>query len=378
MKRSKYSILAVILVLALSTVLAGCGANNKTAGVEASSPALSPSGAAAANAASAASGTTALPASATTAAPTGAAAKPALDPVKIKIADINTNPVFRTAISKGIFKKYGIEAELVVFATPAEGINSLFIKQVDVAFGAEFPLLNAVSKGDFSIIGATGTANERSASQWRLYVRDGINKPEELKGKKLSNFRGTFVSYLWDKFLAEHNVALKDVSVIGQGGMDEALVALKRGEIDAAWVNGSTLAEKFTAIEGVHQLTDMSQTQVRIGGGFIVPNTLLKEHPDAIANFLLALDETSKFISANQEEVAELLYKEVKLPKEAVLKDLPFNTWEVGFAQQSYDSFVSQKKYMVDNGIIKDDYELGAKINLEPLKRVFPQRVTYK
>lgn len=359
MNLKKIAVLPLALTVVLTAFLSGCGAQKTT---------------------SAAGGTPSTPASPQAAASTSATAGDALklDPLKIKIADINTNPVFRTAVSKGIFKKYGIDADLVVFATPAEGINSLFLKQVDVAFGAEFPLLNAVSKGDFSIIGATGSANEKSASQWRLYVREGINKPEELKGKKLSNFRGTFVSYLWDKFLAEHNVALKDVTIIGQGGFDEALVALKKGEIDGVWVNGSTLADKFKAIEGVHQLTDMSQTQVRVGGGFIVPNTLLKEHPQGIANFLKALDETSRFIAANQEEVADLLYKEVKLPKEAVLKDLPFNAWEVGFSQVSYDSFVSQKKYMVDNGIIKDDYDLAAKINLDPLKQVFPDRITYK
>lgn len=59
--------------------------------------------------------------------------------LKIKIADINTNPTFRVALDKGIFAKHGIDAELVNFGSPAEGVNALFIKQVDVAFGADFP-----------------------------------------------------------------------------------------------------------------------------------------------------------------------------------------------------------------------------------------------
>lgn len=358
MKSVKLFLLPALLILALTTVLSGCG-EKKEASAAAGGPSASPS-------------------SPSSPSSTEASSPAAKDPIKIRIADINTNPVFRTAVSKGIFKKYDIDAELVVFATPAEGINSLFIKQVDLAYGAEFPLLNAVSKGDFSIIGSTGTANELSASQWRLFVRDPIKTPEDLKGKKLSNLRGTFVSYLWDKFLAEHNVALKDVSIIGQGGFDEALVALKKGEIDAAWVNGSALGEKFQAIEGVHQLTDMSQTKVRIGGGFIVPNSLLKEHPAGVENLLKALDESSRYIADHQEEVAELLFKEVKLPKEAVLKDLPYNAWSIGFTKEAYDTFLSQKKYMMDNGIIKDDYDLPGKINLDPLKKVFPDRVTYQ
>jgi ABC-type nitrate/sulfonate/bicarbonate transport system substrate-binding protein len=41
--------------------------------------------------------------------------------------------------------------------------------------------------------------------------------------------------YLWDVYLAENGVAFSDVELIGQGGFDEAYVALKQGNIDAAW-----------------------------------------------------------------------------------------------------------------------------------------------
>ncbi|WP_438448745.1 ABC transporter substrate-binding protein [Gorillibacterium sp. sgz5001074] len=320
---------------------------------------------------------------ATTAAQAAAAAGPTTEakkaaPLKLKIADINTNPNFRVAASQGFFAKHGIDAEIVTFATPAEGINSLFIKQTDVAFGADFPILNAVSKGEYSIIASTGIYDDQSAAQWRLLVGPGVKKAEDLKGKKLSNFRGTFVSYLWDKYLAEHNVSLKDVNVIGQGGFDEAYVALKKGEVDAVWLAGSTLLDKFLAIEGVHQLTDMSQTRVRVGSSIIVPNTLLKEHPAEAAELLKAVEEAAQYIKSHPDETAELLYKEVKQPKDAVLKDLPYTVWTVGFAKEAIDSFNKQKAYMVENGIIKEDFDLKTKISLDAVKKALPDRVTYQ
>ena len=150
---------------------------------------------------------------------------------QLKIADISTNTVFRVAKNKRFFDKHGIDAELVNFATPAEGVNSLFIKQVDVAFGADFPLLNAVSKGDYSIFASTGTATDLSASEWKLFVRKEIASASDLKGKKLSFSRGTFIPYLWDVYLADNGVALSDVELIGQGGFDEAYVALKKAKL---------------------------------------------------------------------------------------------------------------------------------------------------
>ncbi|WP_405081747.1 ABC transporter substrate-binding protein [Paenibacillus chitinolyticus] len=295
--------------------------------------------------------------------------------LKLKIADISTNSIFRVAKSKGIFDKHGIDAELVSFATPAEGVNSLFIKQVDVAFGADFPLLNAVSKGDYAIFASSGTATDLSASEWKLFVRKDIKSAAELKGKKLSFSRGTFVPYLWDVYLGQNGVKLSEVKLIGQGGFDEAYVALKKGEIDGAWVYGAVLNEKFGALAEAHELTDMSKTPVRLGNGLIAPTELLKANKAGFVNFLKAIDEASAYAQAHQEETADIMYKEVKQPKEATLKDLPKNPWKIGFTDKAYNGYKEQKKYMVDNAIIEKDFDLKSKLYLDILREAFPDRV---
>ncbi|MBP2113960.1 ABC transporter substrate-binding protein [Paenibacillus silagei] len=297
--------------------------------------------------------------------------------LKIRIADINTNPTFRVALKQGIFKSNGIDAEIINFGTPAEGVNALFIKQVDVAFGADFPVLNAVAKGDYSIIASAGQATDQAAAVWKLYARDDIQSAADLKGKNLSFLRGTFLPYLWDEYLKEQGIALSDVKLTGQGAFDEAFIALKQGDVDAAWFSGSALTDKLAALEGVHELTDMSKTPVRLGMGIVAENAFVEEHAEGIGAFLAAVDEASAYVQEHPEEVAELMFKEVKQPKEATLKDLPANPWKVGFTQAAYDSLAGQKKYMVDTGIITQDFDLGSKLKLEPLKQALPDKVTY-
>lgn len=296
--------------------------------------------------------------------------------VKLNIADISSNPVLRVAKTKGFFEKNGIDATIINFATPAEGINSLFIKQADIGWGADFPILNAVSKGEFSIVASTGTSTERNALKWQLFVRDEIKQAGDLEGKNLSFMRGTFLTYLWDVFLTENGVDPKNVTLTGQGGSDEAYIALKNGEVDAAWVTGAVMLQKFEEIEGVHVLTDMAQTSVRIGSQIVVPDKLIEEHPKTVANFLKAVDEASQFAKENPDEVADILYDEVKQPREATLKDLAESNWNIDFTQDALDSLTRQKKYMVENGIIQTDFELKDKINLEFLKEILPDRVT--
>lgn len=298
--------------------------------------------------------------------------------LKIRIADTNTNPIFRVAKAKGFFKNHGIDAEIINFGTPAEGVNALFIKQVDVAYGADFPVLNAVSKGDYSIIASAGQATDEAAAVWKLYVRDDIQSAADLKGKKLSFLRGTFLPYLWDEYLKESGIALSDVTLTGQGAFDEAYIALKQGDIDATWITGSALNEKLAALKGVHELTDMSKTPVRLGMGLVAANAFVQGNAAAVGGFLAAVDEASAYALEHSDEVAELMYDEVKQPKEATLKDLPANPWKVGFTQAAYDSLAGQKKYMVDAGIIEKDFDLNSKLNLEPLQEVLPDKVTYK
>ncbi|GGF65982.1 hypothetical protein GCM10010912_08800 [Paenibacillus albidus] len=310
--------------------------------------------------------------------PSGDTADAAQAALKIRVADINTNPTFRIAVDQGIFAKHGIEAELLNFGTPAEGVNALFIKQVDVAFGADFPLLNAVAKGEYSIIASAGLATDAAASSWKLYVRDEIQQPGDLAGKNLSFMRGTFLPYLWDEYLKENKIALSTVTLTGQGAFDEAYIALKQGDVDAAWFSGSALTDKLLALDGVHELTDMSKTNVRLGMGIVTSDEFLKQNPDGVAAFLAAVDEAGTYAQEHPEEVADLMFKEVKQPKEATLKDLPNNPWHLGFSQAAYDSLANQKKYMVDTGIIAQEFDLDSKLNLAALKQALPEEATYQ
>lgn len=350
---------AVLTAIALVATTA-CGAEEQGSEARAASPEATVA------AAQAVDGTTAQDAETT------------VDPIKVKIADILSNPVLRVAKTKGYFEKYGIDAEIVTFATPAEGINSIFIKQVDMAWGADFPILNAIGKGGYSVIAATGTDSDAAAAQWKLFVRNEIQSGKDLQGKKLSTLRGTFLPYLWDVYLQESGVDAGQTKQIGQGGFDEAYVALKKGEIDAAWVVGAVMVDKFKGIEDAHELTDMSKTSVRLGGDILAPDTLIQEHPRAIANFLRAVDEAAQFVQAHPEETADILYKEVKQPKDATIRDIPTNNWAIGFRQDSFDSLASQKRYMVDAGIIQNDFDLSKKLYLDGIREAFPDRVTYK
>lgn len=209
-------------------------------------------------------------------------------------------------------------------------------------------------------------------------MSDNIQTGADLKGKTLSTLRGTFIPYLWDLYLEDNGLTSDDVNIIGQGGMDESLIALRGGEIDAVWVFGSANAEKFSSLEGVHVLTDMSKTRMRTGGALIVNGSLIANNAIGVQNLLLALDEASQFIKENPDRVADIMYERVKQPKEMTLADLEVSNWHLQFTEAAYHSLTDQKEYMVDEGIIEQDFDIEDKIDLSSLKAVLAERVTYE
>jgi len=297
---------------------------------------------------------------------------------KLTIADIVTNPTFQVALEEGFFEKYNIDATIATFATPAEGINALFINQVNVAFGADFPVLNAVAKGEYSILAATGTGlSEKDAKRWKLYVSSDIQSAADFAGKKLSFSRGTFIPYLWDEFLTEQGVDTDEVQFIGQGGFDESYIALKGGEINGVWVTGSVLLDKFEELDNAYAYTDMAATDVRIGGDIIVANRLIEENREGMKNFLLAINEASEFIENNPERVADIMYDKVKQPREHTIRDLQDNTWSIHYSEEAHTTISRLKDYMLGEGIIEQDFELATKFDLSLLQEVLPERVTF-
>lgn len=283
---------------------------------------------------------------------------------------------FRQAQEQGFFKKYGVEADISNFAYGIDTINALLVQRTDTAMAADYALLNSLGKGDMKIVSTLTRATEASSKTTVLLVKGGITKPEELKGKKLGVARGTVYEYVWAKFLEKLNIDEKDIKMVYYSTPDEAIVALTKGEMDAVW-SGGALLEKFLKVDGIKSLGDMNQTDVKISSFQVVDAGYLKTNAQTVTHYLKAVKEGIDYIPAHKEQTAELAFRDIKLPKEGVLKDLDTQNYVLGFTKEDYQHLESMKAWLEQRGILKDKYELKDKIDVEALKAAFPDTVTY-
>lgn len=283
---------------------------------------------------------------------------------------------FRVAQEQGYFKKHAVDAEISNFAYGIDTINALLVQRSDTAMAADYALLNSLGKGDMKIVSTLTRATEASSKSTVLLAKGGITKPEELKGKKLGVARGTVYEYVWARFLEKFQIADKEVKMVYYTTPDEAIVALTKGEMDAVWAGGALL-DKFLKVEGIQTLGDMNLSGVKISAFQVVDTAFLKNNRKTVSQYLKAVKEAIDYIPAHKEQTAELAFREIKLPKDGVLKDLETQNYVLGFTKEDYEHLQHMKTWLEEKGILKDKYELKDKIDVRALKEAFPDSVTY-
>ncbi len=282
----------------------------------------------------------------------------------------------RVAKSQGYFEKYGINAEISNFAYGIDTVNALLVEQSDTALAADYALVNSLGKGDLVVVSSLTRTNEKSAEKTLLFVKDDINSPEDIKGRKLGVQKGTVYEYVWAKYLEKNNIDESEIEYVPFSTPDEAMVSLQNGDMDAIWIGGA-LSSKFAEIDGVKNLGNVFDAGVNISAYLLLEKSFVEQNPDTVASVLKAINDGINYIPGHEEETAKLAFAELKLPEDSVLEDLKYTNFTLGFSQEDFEHLEDIKKWSEDHGILTDQYDLKDKINTKPLESSFPELLTY-
>lgn len=286
----------------------------------------------------------------------------------------------RAASANGYFADNGLDVKLSNFAYGIDTINALLTQQADTGLAADYALLNSLNKGDFVVVSSlTGSdENFNSVSLTEILAVKGIDKPEDIKGKKIGVAKGTVSEYQWAKYLDHYGISESDVKYVPYSTPDEAIVGVKKGDMDVVLGSGALL-EKFKKIEGVHEIDRLSAVpDLRVASFLIVDRKFAEANTDAIAKLIEGIAKGIDFVKENPDGTADIAYDELKIAKEDVLRDLERQNFTLGFTQGDFEHLSTMKQYLLDRGILKEDYDLAAKLYLEPAKKAVPDRVTYQ
>src|SRR5215470_14783665 len=186
------------------------------------------------------------------------------------------------ADEKGLFKKYGIESEVVLIGgSSTAGVSSLIAGDIQFLGGAGGAVISADLNGaDVVMIGSIVNKGIQ-----RVMARSDIKRPEDLRGKRVGITRLGAASHLvLLMMLRTWNMGPSDVQIMQVGSSPSMMVALEKGGIDAAVLTEPTFF--FAEDQGYRILADLADTDIYYLHSMIdTTRGFLRTHRDVALRF---------------------------------------------------------------------------------------------
>ena len=218
------------------------------------------------------------------------------------------------AKEQGIFKKYGLDVDLV-FIIAGRAMQAMLAGQVPVGLVGGTHVTNAnTAGGDFTMI--LGLENRLD---YIFVARPTIKSGEDLRGKKVAIGTPAGSASLATYVALDHLglVPRRDnIVLLGIGGVPERMSALRSGSVDA-----TSLSPEFGQVvvsENYRVLVDLGKEDVPFqSSGLVVPRSLIKTSPQLVENIAKATVEGTAFVHkpANKEIVVRSLARNLRLDK---------------------------------------------------------------
>jgi NitT/TauT family transport system substrate-binding protein len=206
---------------------------------------------------------------------------------------------------KGLFQKYGVEAESIAFAGDARMQQAMASDGIDLALGSG-PAMAFIVKG--SPIKAIA-AMAGPPLLLTLIVRndDTVRSVADLKGKRVSvSTVGSLTHWLVSETSRQQGWGPEGIVVTPMGATQPQIAALKRREIDGMVTDMST-ALTLERSGDVRILTRFGQLVKDFHIHVIfATNKVIAEKPEALRGFLKGWFETIAFMRHNKAETVDI------------------------------------------------------------------------
>jgi NitT/TauT family transport system substrate-binding protein len=296
-------------------------------------------------------------------------------PLKLRIGadSASFSYQFRVALAAGIFEKYGIDAEISTFSYGIDTVNAAILGETDTAEAMDFAAASRFSENNkLKVVSLITISNPDGA---RLYTRNGdIKVPKDIEGKRVGVQKATADEYRWGRLFEKHGIDKGKVEQVYLGSNAELAAAYQADEIDAYWVAPDTEAAVL-AIPESRSLGNNEISGYLMRGFFLVDEEFIKNNREGIVKLLKALDEATTFINEKPDETAIIANKDLKVPVDAAKKNIFAHTYIIRLLQEDVDTIRDVANWALDNGLIKNRYDVNDVLYLDAIKEAFPNRV---
>jgi NitT/TauT family transport system substrate-binding protein len=239
---------------------------------------------------------------------------------KIRLAYISDSPgssaPYWIANDAGIFKKYGLDAEMIFINGSTRGIQSLVAGDLDFASAVGTSAINGkLAGGDIAIVDSLV-----NTLPYYIIGRPDIKSPEDLKGRILAtHIPGTSADFAVRLALRKFGIEYKDIQAVMVGGSTARVAAVINGQTDFTMVTepGKIAGDKA----GMKLLIDMAKLKIPfVFTCTVTSGKLIREQPKTVEAVVKAIAEAVHFFKDNQKDSLRIMAKYTRGAKPNVLE----------------------------------------------------------
>jgi NitT/TauT family transport system substrate-binding protein len=228
----------------------------------------------------------------------------------------NASPAYWVAKERGIFKKHGLDIDLIYISGSTRGIQSMIAG--DVAFvGAvgTAAVYGKLAGGDVAIVNSL-----TNTLPYYIIGKPEIKSPEGIKGRSAAiHIPGTAADFALRLALKQLKLTMNDIKAVTIGTGTARVLAVTTGQLD--FTVGQE-AERLKGEQGgLKVILDMARLKIPFQLTCTVTSRrLIRENPDLVTRLVRAMAETVHYYKNNQPEVIKVLQKYTRGQDRTVLE----------------------------------------------------------
>ena len=255
------------------------------------------------------------------------------------VGTTGTNTPLWVTQEAGLFKKYGLSADLILISGGSTILQALLANEVSFVNIGGPPIIQARLQGANVLI----IASPYSVMPYSLVVHGAIRSAEDLKGKRVAIARFGGITEVAARLAIEKlGLSPKDLTIAQSGPDAQRIAAVQSGAVAATVIGPPAVFSAVSA--GLKPMLDLSDFGIKYPMGLIATTRAFHVQNKAIVKkFLMAFVEGLHFYSRNKDFSIKVMRKYTRLDNEESLS-------------KSYDYFVKKTTLIpfTDPIVLKD------------------------
>jgi NitT/TauT family transport system substrate-binding protein len=263
---------------------------------------------------------------------------------------LESSALLYVADKQGFFKQNGLEVTISDYETGLDSNIALINGKVDIAGGAELPLVRMAFQNQS--VQAIAVIN-KSELEYVVARKDhGIENISDLEGKTVGLPKGTISEFYLNRFLSLNGVNPSNVTVVDMT-LSQAQSALLNGDIDAL-VNWQPYTNTVEDGLGGNAVAWSVQGNQKTFGILTCRNDWIAANPELVNHFLSSLAQAEEFINTHPSDAKTIVKNQMNYTDAHMDIAWVQNQFSLSLGQPLVVALESEARWMISNKITNE------------------------